>query len=154
MRTSVPTVDISTQPSQGGESQAGSGAQSASRSVAEWVTLIVSSLLVLGLVGLTSWLFLTASTDPAAMTVEPHLDEVYQSGSRFYVPLTVSNTGGRTAEEVRVETTLTDASGAAQSAEFQIQFLAGGGSARGVVSFSGDPRAGQMSAAVVSFLEP
>jgi uncharacterized protein (TIGR02588 family) len=124
------------------------------RSAAEWVTLIVSSLLVLGLVALTSYLYLTAPTDPAAVTVEPHLEQAYQSGSRFYLPVTVRNTGGQTAEEVRVRVTLTDAGGSAESAEFQIQFLAGGGTGRAVVSFGSDPRAGQLTAAVVSFLEP
>lgn len=147
----VSTVDISTHaPSDGQEDEQ----QSARRSIAEWVTLLVSSALVLGLVALTSYLFLTAPTDPAAMTVEPQMGEVYQSGRRFYVPVTVTNTGGQTAEEVRVLVTLTDAAGARESSEFQIQFLAGGGLSRGVVSFGGDPRTEQLAAAVVSFLEP
>lgn len=148
---SVSTVDVSTRrPSEGQEDEQ----QSASRSIAEWVTLAVSSLLVLGLVTLTSYLYLTAPTDPAAMTVHPQLSEVYQSGDRFYVPIAVTNTGGQTAEEVRVRVALTDAAGIAESAEFQVQFLAGGGVGRGVVSFSGDPRTGRLAAAVVSFLEP
>jgi uncharacterized protein (TIGR02588 family) len=121
---------------------------------AEWVTLAVSSLLVFGLVALTSYLYLTASTDPAAVTVQPSLSEVYQSGNRFYVPVTVRNTGGETAEEVRVRITLTDAAGHIETSDFQIQFLAGGGSNRAVASFGSDPRQGQLDAAVVSFLKP
>jgi uncharacterized protein (TIGR02588 family) len=126
----------------------------AGRSFAEWVTLAVSSLLVLGLVALTSYLYLTASTDPAAVTVEPSLGERYQSGNRFYLPVTVRNTGGATAEEVRIRITLTDATGRTETSDFQIQFLAGGGSNRAVASFGSDPRQGQLDAAVVSFLEP
>jgi uncharacterized protein (TIGR02588 family) len=131
------------------DSQAAAGS-----SFAEWVTLAVSSLLVLGLVALTSYLYLTASTDPAAVTVQPSLSDVYQAGNRFYLPVTVLNSGGKTAEEVRLRVTLTDAAGHTETSDFQIQFLAGGGSNRAVAAFGSDPRQGQLDAAVVSFLEP
>jgi uncharacterized protein (TIGR02588 family) len=127
---------------------------SARRSAAEWVTLAVSTLLVAGLVGVTSYLFLTASGEPAAMTVQPRLDELYQAGGRFYAPVTVQNTGGKTAEEIRVLVSVTDGAGRTESSEFQIQFLAGGAKHQAVVSFGSDPRSGQLVAAVTSFLEP
>jgi len=41
-----------------------------------------------------------------------------------------------------------------ETAELQVQFLAGGGASRAVVSFTGDPRQGQIEAGVVSYLEP
>lgn len=123
-------------------------------SFAEWVTLAISSLLVLGLIAVTSYLYLTASSDPAAVTVQPNLTELYQSGNRFYLPVTIRNTGGETAEEVRVRITLTDPAGRTETSELQIQFLAGGGSSRAVAAFASDPRQGQLDAAVISFLEP
>lgn len=129
--------------------EAGSG-----RSLAEWVTLAVSSLLVMGLIGATTWLHWTASSDPPAMMVETQTAEAYGAGGRFYLPVTVWNTGGLTAEEVRVRIVLTDGAGRTETAGFQVQFLAGGGSERGVVSFGSDPRQGQIEAVVESFLEP
>jgi uncharacterized protein (TIGR02588 family) len=144
-----PPAPVSQDQREDTDSQEGNG-----HSFAEWVTLAISSLLVLGLVALTSYLFMTASSDPAAVTVQPNLNEVYQAGARFYLPITALNPGGETATDVRVRVTLTDAASRVETSEFQIQFLAGGASSRGVASFGSDPRQGQLEAAVVSFLEP
>jgi uncharacterized protein (TIGR02588 family) len=124
------------------------------RSTAEWITLAISSLIVLSLIGLTSYFYLTVSTAPASVEVEPHLSQTYQAGGRFYLPVTVRNSGGETGEEVRVRVTLTDTSGRQEEAEFQVQFLAGGGSSRAMVAFGSDPRQGQIEAGVTSYLEP
>jgi uncharacterized protein (TIGR02588 family) len=134
----------------GGHRDTGTGP----RSVAEWSTLAVSSLIVLGLIGLTSYFYLISSTAPATVEVEPRLSETYQAGGRFYLPVTVRNSGGETGEEVRVRVNVTDPAGGQEVAEFQIQFLAGGGSSRAVVAFGSDPRQGQIDAGVVSYLEP
>jgi uncharacterized protein (TIGR02588 family) len=123
-------------------------------STAEWITLAISSLIVFGLVGLTSYFYLTASTAPAIVEAEPRLAETLQAGTRFYLPVTVRNSGGETAEEVRVRVTLTDVSGRQETAELQVQFLAGGGSSHAVVAFASDPRLGQIEAGVMSYLEP
>lgn len=124
------------------------------RSWAEWVTLAMSALIVLGIVALTTYFFLTAPASPAAVEVEPRLGETYQTGARFYLPIRVTNTGGATGEDVRVRVTLTAAGGQRETAEVLIPFLAGGGSTRAVVAFGSDPRQGQVEAAVVSYLEP
>ncbi len=124
------------------------------RTAAEWVTLAISSLIVFGLIGLTTYFHLTASPDPAIVEVEPRLAEVYQAGRRFYLPVTVRNVGGETGEEVRVRATLTDPTGRQEIAELMVAFLAGGGSTEAVVSFSQDPRLGQLEANVESYLMP
>ncbi|MGE3268287.1 MAG: hypothetical protein AB7P40_06035 [Chloroflexota bacterium] len=124
------------------------------RSVAEWATLGLSSLIVAGLVGLTLYFFVTAPTDPAKVAVDLRLTELYEADGRFYVPVTIRNTGGQTAQDALVRVTLTDPAGHAETGELQVEFLAGGGSSRGVVSFGADPRQGQLAAGLVSFLEP
>jgi uncharacterized protein (TIGR02588 family) len=124
------------------------------RSSAEWITLAISSLIVLGLFGVTTYFYLTGSELPAIVEVEARLAETYQAGSRFYLPVTVHNGGGATGEEVRVRVTLTDTTGRQEAAEIMVQFLAGGGSSRAVVAFGSDPRQGQVDAVVVSYLEP
>jgi uncharacterized protein (TIGR02588 family) len=121
---------------------------------AEWFTLAISSLIVLSLIGLTSYYYLTRSTAPAVVEVEPRLADVRQAGGRFYLPVRVRNGGGETAEEIRVRVTATGPSGRQETAEFQVQFLAGGAADRAVVTFGSDPRQGQVEAAVVSYLEP
>ena len=122
--------------------------------MAEWVTLVISTLIVLGLIGLTTYFYVTAPGTPAAVEVEPRLAETYQAGSRFYLPLAIRNTGGETGEEVRIRVSLTDPSGRQEAAELMVDFLAGGGSSRGVAAFGSDPRQGQLEAVVVSYLEP
>jgi uncharacterized protein (TIGR02588 family) len=137
-----------------GGSSEGRDAATGPHSAAEWITLAFSSLIVLGLIGLTSYFYLTASDAPAAAEVELHLAATYQAGSRYYLPVTVRNTGGETGEDVRVRVSLTDPSGRTEAAEIAIQFLAGGGSGRAVAAFGSDPRRGQLEAAVVSYLVP
>ena len=109
---------------------------------------------MLSLIGLTTYFYLTGSNAPAAVEVEPRLAETYQAGSRYYLPLTVRNTGGETGEEIRIRVSVTDPSGRQEAAEVMITFLAGGGSSRAVAAFGSDPRQGQVEAVVVSYLEP
>jgi uncharacterized protein (TIGR02588 family) len=127
---------------------------SQARTAAEWVTLGISSLIVVGLFALVTYFHLTASSDPVIVEVQPRATETYQAGGRFYLPITVHNRGGETGEEVKVRVTLTSTDGHQETAELQVQFLAGGGASRAVVSFTGDPRQGQVEAGVVSYLEP
>ena len=124
------------------------------RSVAEWVTLGVSSLIVVALLALTTYFYVTASSDPVIIEVEPRMAETYQAAGRYYLPVTVHNRGGETGADVKVRVTLAGADGRQETAELQVQFLAGGGAGHGVVSFVGDPRRGQIEAGVVSYLEP
>jgi uncharacterized protein (TIGR02588 family) len=123
-------------------------------SAAEWTTLAISSLIVVGLIALTTYFYLTDTKAPTVVEVEPRLSETYQAGSRYYLPVTVRNAGGETGEEVRVRVSLTDRSGRQEAAEIMVTFLAGGGSSRAVAAFGSDPREGQVEAVVVSYLEP
>ena len=123
-------------------------------SAAEWITLAISSLFVVGLIGLTSYFYVTTPDTPAAVEVETRPSETYQAGNRFYLPLTIRNTGGETGEEVRIRVSLTDTSGRQESAEIMVAFLAGGASSKAVAAFGSDPRQGQVEAVVVSYLEP
>ena len=124
------------------------------RSAAEWIALTISSLIVLGLIAVATYFYLTDSNAPAAIEVEPLLAETYQVGSRFYLPVKIRNIGGETGEEVRVRVSVTDRSGRQEAAEVMVTFLAGGGSSRAAAAFGSDPRQGQVEAVVVSYLEP
>jgi uncharacterized protein (TIGR02588 family) len=124
------------------------------RSAAEWITLALSSLIVLGLIGVTTYFYLTGSTEPAAVEVEPRLVETYQAGGRFYLPVTIRNTGGTTGQDVHVRVSVTDPSGRQEASELVVDFLAGGGASRAVAVFGSDPRQGQLEAVVVSYMEP
>jgi len=84
----------------------------------------------------------------------PDVEQSYQNGTRFYLPVRVANTGQAVGEDVRVTVTLTDSQGTRESAPLEIRFLPAGASSRGVASFRSDPRAGQISIDGVSYMEP
>jgi uncharacterized protein (TIGR02588 family) len=102
----------------------------------------------------TTYFYLTASDAPVAVQVEPRPAEVYQAGDRFYLPISVHNRGGQTGTDVRVRVSLNGTNGPQESAEVLVNFLAGGGTSKAVVSFVSDPRQGQIEAGVTSYLEP
>lgn len=137
-----------------GRTRADRPARLAARLRVEWITLALSSLIVLTPVVLTTYLHVTRSRESASVAVEAQLAEVYQVGSRYYLPVTVRNTGGQTGADVRVRIVMTAVAGEQESAELLFAFLSSGGSSRGVAAFTSDPRHGQISAGVVSFLEP
>ena len=124
------------------------------RSTAELVTFAISALIVLVIVGLTTYFHLTGGSDPAIIDVRADLERTYRGGERYYVPVRVANAGQTTAEDVRVTVSLIDDRGERESAGLELRFLPGGASSRGVVSFRSDPRQGQLSIEGVSYLEP
>ncbi len=124
------------------------------RSPAEWITFSISLAIILALVGLVTYQDLAGGDRPATIAARPQLDRVRQDGGRYYVPVEIVNAGDRTAEDVRVEFTLTDAGGGRETAELTVSFLAGGEKDRGVISFSSDPARGVLSVSGISFLRP
>jgi uncharacterized protein (TIGR02588 family) len=124
------------------------------RAVAEWTTLGISLSILLALVGLVIYQYVAGGTAAAVIEVQPRLGEVRREGEAYYVPVDVRNRGERTAEDVRVRLSLEADGGAAESAELQVQFLAGGATEHGTVVFHSDPAGGNLSARVVSYLEP
>ena len=124
------------------------------RSTAELVTFAISALIVLAVVGLTTYLHLTGGNGPAVIDVQPDVEGVYRGGERFYVPVRIANTGQTTAEDVRVTVALADPQGRQESTGLELRFLPAGATGRGVISFKSDPRLGRLSVEGVSYLEP
>ena len=124
------------------------------RSLAEWVTLAISAAIVLGLLGLVTYLYLDDGQTSAVIEVTPLIDETRESGARFYVPVEIENTGGRTVEQLLVTVSLALPDGSTEDAQFTVDFLAGGASQGAVASFSEDPREHEVSVGAVSYVEP
>jgi uncharacterized protein (TIGR02588 family) len=137
-----------------GDRRPGDEQASTGRTLAELTTLAISALIVLGLVGLTTYFHLTASGGPAVVEVEPRPGEAYRAGQRYYLPVTVRNVGGMTGEDVRIRAILTDPAGRQETATLTIAFLSGGSSTDAVIAFGQDPSAGRLEAGVESYLEP
>jgi uncharacterized protein (TIGR02588 family) len=124
------------------------------RSVAEWTTLAIGAALILGLVGLVTYLYVSGNNRPPVVEAKPLDQEIRREAGAYYVPITVTNQGGRTAEEVVIQAELSTSEEAPEVAEFTIDFLAGGETVEGTVVFSADPSAGELTVDVVSFLTP
>ena len=123
------------------------------RSVVEWVTLVVSAVLVIGVASLVAYLSIIGDSEPPLIGAQPRLDAVWSDEGAFYLPVDVANAGDRTASEVVVEATLAT-EGGEETAEFTVDFLAGGETESGIVVFTQDPRITPPTLAVLSFRIP
>lgn len=124
------------------------------RSIAEWTTLGISSVILLTVVGLITFLSFDKDTQAPVITVEPLLNEVREDASGYYLPVIVRNEGGRTVEEVQILVELDTGSGEPETAELTVVFLAGGEEVRGTSIFEHNPTEGEVTARATSFQEP
>ena len=121
------------------------------RSAAEWTTLAISIFLILGLLALVTYVSMTGSNEPPIVEARPLDQEIRHEGESYYLPVSVTNRGGRTAEEVVVHAELTGSDRSAEESEFTLDFLAGGETREGTVIFTTDPLSGELTVDVASF---
>lgn len=124
------------------------------RSTAEWTSLAVSLGLILTLVALLAYDYLTNNGQPATIGVRLNTEQIRQSGERYYLPVEVENSGRAAATQVQVEITLEEAGQEMKSTNFTIDFLDGGETAHAVVIFESDPAQGTVRVGGISYLEP
>jgi uncharacterized protein (TIGR02588 family) len=136
-------------PSEEERGEAGEGQRR--RSAAEWTTLAVSIFLILGLLALVTYVSMTGGNDLPIVEARPLDQEMRHEGESYYLPVAVTNRGGRTAEEVVVEAELAGRDGSSEASEFTLDFLAGGETREGTAVFATDPSAGELTIDVASF---
>jgi|SRR5919206_2240455 uncharacterized protein (TIGR02588 family) len=117
----------------------------------EWAVFGAGLALILGALGFLAYDGATAGDSPPEFRIEllPH----ERRGDSFHVPVRVKNSGGRTAEGVRVEVLL-EGAGQAERGEFVLAFLPRGGTREAAVTFHADPSAGRLRARVLGYEEP
>ncbi len=124
------------------------------RSLAEWITLAVSALVLSLLVVLVLYDWQVSKNLPPTFRVEmmeaPRLTE-----GHYYVPFTIKNTGGRIARTVQVIAELHVNAGVDEgvdeAGEQQFDFLSGNEQKSGGFVFEHDPRQGDLVIRVASF---
>jgi len=124
------------------------------RSIAEWTTLTISTLILLGIVGAILWLSLTGADHPPRIVVDWNPDKVRHEESGYYVEVVVRNEGNQTVENATIEGRLAIPGEDQESAELTIPFLAGGDKAQGTLVFRGDPASGELTTGVTSYKKP
>ena len=124
------------------------------RTAAEWTTLAISVSLIVALVALVTYVSISGGNEPPIVEARPLLEEIRREGQSYFLPVAVTNRGGRTAEEVLIQAELAGGDGSSQQTEFTLDFLAGGETREGTVVFATDPAAGELTIDVASFQQP
>lgn len=133
-------------------SQSNQSAQQDQRSPAEWTTFGIATVIVAAIAGLVVWDWLTAQNQPPILTVS-QTGAVRTVADQFYVPFTITNSGGETAEAVQVMADL-QLNGEEETGEQQIDFLSAGETAEGAFIFSQNPQQGVLTLRVASYKLP
>lgn len=124
-----------------------------SPSIVQWISLSLSSLVLVTILGLASYLWMSdRQQQPPILQVESN--EVRQTNSQFYVSFEVSNQGGKTAESVQVVAELRINGVVVESGEQIFDFLSSQERASGTFIFTQNPAQGELSIRVASYQEP
>lgn len=123
------------------------------RSRAEWTTFSIALFILAVIVGLVLYKWLTQKNQPPVLSITRQSD-IREAPGQFYVPFSVTNTGGETAESVQVMAELRINGEVEEAGEQQIDFLASGEKEEGAFVFSRDPRQGELVIRVASYKLP
>ncbi|WP_445247165.1 TIGR02588 family protein [Microcoleus sp. OTE_8_concoct_300] len=117
--------------------------QQQERTPAEWVTFAIACSVLSILIGLVLYNWLTKKHEPPIISVTRNTP-IRETQGQFYVPFTVTNTGGETAESVQIIAELRVNGEVLESGEQQIDFLSSGETQEGAFIFSRNPSQGQL----------
>lgn len=121
-----------------------------SRSIAEWITLLITTSILFVIVGLIVYDWQVNQNRPPAFRVEV-TETTRVTDGHYYVPFVITNTGGRIARTVQVTAELHLDGIADETGEQQIDFLSGNERKRGSFVFTHNPQAGELVIRVASY---
>ena len=123
------------------------------RSPWKWLPFGVASLFLLTLIGLVIYADFLNQNRPPVLTVEV-IGPFRAVDEQFYVPFTVANEGGESAEAIQIVAELRLEGETNETGEQQIASLSGGETMQGSFVFSHDPSQGDLVLRVASYREP
>ncbi|NEU76107.1 TIGR02588 family protein [Hassallia byssoidea VB512170] len=123
------------------------------RSLAEWVTFSIATLILTVIVGLVCYTWVNDKHEPPIVSVT-NKEKIREVNGQFYVPFEIINNGGETAESVQIIAELKINNEVAETGEQQIDFLSSNEKEEGAFVFSTDPRKGQLTLRVASYKSP
>jgi uncharacterized protein (TIGR02588 family) len=121
----------------------------APRTKAEWVSLIISIVLLAGVVAMVFALWLSPSKKPARFRIDR--GSVRNESGHYYLPITVINEGDATGAQVTVEGRIRE-SGNEQPSATTFDFIPAHSSVNGVLIFDTEPSAAELR--VISYQQP
>lgn len=119
----------------------------------EKITFAIAAMIVTVLVGLILFLWVTQNDQPPVLTVYQN-EAIREEQGQFYVPFTLKNTGGQTAESVQVIGELKQGDQTIETGEQSIDFLSSFEEEEGAFLFSRDPRKADLTIRVASYKLP
>lgn len=93
------------------------------RSAAEWVTLSISTLLLLGVVGYLVREAMTPSPPFVSVEARPLMRQVKQEDGRYILPIEVRNKGNRALRDLRLEASYRGTDGSEETLDLEITYL-------------------------------
>ena len=124
------------------------------RSGAERITFGIASFILATVVGLVGYTWLDEQQQQPPLLSVLNTEPIRAAKGQFYVPITVTNSGGDTAESVHVLAELRIGGTIVETGTLEIDFLSSKEEAEGAFIFSRDPRQGQLSLRVASYKLP
>ena len=123
------------------------------RSLAEKVSFSISLSIVGIIVALVCYTWMTGDTNPPILSITTD-SNIRQVNQQYYVPFTVNNYGGETAESVEIVANLSFKDRIAETGRQQIDFLSRKEKRAGEFIFSRDPQQGELTIRVASYKLP
>lgn len=120
--------------------------------LAEWISFSISLSILTALISLVIFAWTQQKNTPPIVTLQT-TETIREVEGQFYVPFTVTNTGGETAASIQIIAELKDGT-YQETGEQEIEFLSGGELEEGAFIFSRDPRQGQLKLRVASYQLP
>lgn len=118
----------------------------------EWLTGLVSTLLVLATIGWILYETIITEDRPPQLTAQILKTERVASG--WQVMVEVSNSGDQAAAAVEVKGVLMDGSSTVEEAEATFDYVPGGSTTRGGLIFVNDPSRARLEILPTAFTEP
>lgn len=118
----------------------------------EWITGVVSALLVAGLLGWIGYEALTADRRPPDLTIRA--ERVERVGNGFRVAFEIENHAATTAAAVVVRGDLLDNGETIESVELTFDYVPAQSRSAGAIIFSHDPDGREMRVRAAGYTEP
>ena len=122
------------------------------RTLAEWVSLGVSALLIISMVGFLIYEGVRGQPPFVPTQVRPLAHEARRLGERYILPIEVRNLGDRTLRELEIEATYRTPEGKEETQEFTVAYLGEGSSTRLYLYLDRDPSGEKIEARAVHYL--
>lgn len=123
------------------------------RSLAERVSFGISLSIVGLIVGLVCYAWITGDNNPPVLSITTD-SNIRQVNQQYYIPFTVNNDGGETAESVEIVANLLFKDQITETGRQQIDFLSREEKRSGEFIFSHDPQQGELTIRVASYKLP